>query len=447
MNILLVDDDTTILELLATILENMFRNAHIERCTRPDVAISLLEKHEYELIICDYEMPPHGTGELVYNYITECKIKSTFLLFTSLESTNLEFVNAETYTQPQFNYLKKPAPPKKFKECIKALVPQKTSIPEVAIQEYYGVRIHNFLRFNKTQCDIFLKLGENKFVKILNKDSEYDIDFIDKYILRNIHHFYIQKNDYDQFLVAFGASKFLSFEGETTTTFLQEAQKTHRYLSTLMTGIGISQYVIDIANEVSLKVVEEVSGEKQFSDLLKRLINSKDYTYDHTFLITTICSHICKELDLNNSALQKLSFASLIHDLGISDTKLCYLHDINPEEITSLPQEERSIIKDHHDLLTQVQNIPDLTDDIKNILKYHHLFDEKYTYNPNFQIERLNTIVSIFLVAHAFANELYKNDFNKVNNRDIITVLKYKFKTKNFTKIIKALEISFLKEN
>lgn len=442
MKILLVDDDTTILELLAIILENIFNPEIIDRATRPDHGIEKLSKTTYDLVICDFEMSPHGNGEMVFNYIVENAIQSKFVLFSSENKENLQMLKAEQFNTSQFNYLSKPAKPKVFKEFIKGII----DLPQIQSEAAFcPIRIHNFLRFSGTQCSIFVKLSNNKYVKILNPGDNYDIEFIDKYIAKKVTHLYIEKKDYDSFLVEFGGSKFLISDGLTTNNFIKEAQKTHRYLSTLMSGIGISEYALDIAEQISSQVLKQASGEKSLKDLLANLINSKDYSYDHTYLITCICSHLCKELGLSQKVLERLSFASLVHDIGISNAETCYIHDLKPKNIENLDKEEIQSIKGHHDILKNFKNLPDITDDVQMILTHHHLFEKDYPFNTNFQMERLNQVVSVFLVAHCFSNQLYLHRFDTSMIRDALTIVKFNFTTPNFTKIIRALEIIYVK--
>ncbi|OIQ20573.1 MAG: hypothetical protein BM556_01140 [Bacteriovorax sp. MedPE-SWde] len=443
MKILLVDDDTTILELLAIILENTFSPELVERCTRPDHAIEAIKKQDFDLIICDYEMPPHGRGDEVFNFVIDGDVKSKFVLFSSEDKKNLTILKDENFVAPQFFYLSKPSRPKDFKEFIREVLDDAPTITSTSA--FNPIRIHNFLRFSGTQCPIYIKLSTNKYVKIINAGAEYDLEFIDKYISKGIKQLYIERNDYDDFLVRFGKTSFLTSKETSSQDFLKEAQKSHRYLSTLMSEIGISEYVLDIANQISTEVIEKATEEKSLKKLLAKLIASKDYAYDHTYLITCICSHLCKELGLSNSVLERLSFASLVHDIGITDSHSCYIHDIEPKNISNQDKEKLDMIQDHHFILEEYKNLPDITDDLTNIMNHHHLFEESYPFNQKLQLERVNNVVAIFLVAHCFANQLYTYEFDSSKLRDALTVVKHNFSTPNFAKILRALEIVYIK--
>ncbi len=62
-HILIVDDDSFLLDMTKSILEQ--DNYRITTCSNPIVALELLKKNFYQLIICDYIMPELDGGELL----------------------------------------------------------------------------------------------------------------------------------------------------------------------------------------------------------------------------------------------------------------------------------------------------------------------------------------------------------------------------------------------
>lgn len=435
MKVLIVDDDNSIIELLAIILENSIAPKYIGRAINPQGAKDELSKTDYNLVICDYEMYPFGTGQDVFNYILENKVATSFLLFSGRDFESINFTGIADFGKHRFQYLKKPAQPRVIRESIAQLVKNNNDN-----KEYYGIRIHNFVRFESTKCNIYLKLGSDKFVKVLSKNDSYDNNFLQKYINKEVSHFYITKNDYDDFLVEIGRSNFL-VSTSSHKTFLDVAMKSHLYLTSLVANVGISDFVLAQANQLAVKSLEMSQKDKTLSKLIEGLINSQNYSYDHTFLITCFCTQIGIEIGLNNVALEKLAFTALIHDLGISRDSLCVIHDLFPEKIETLDLEEQFIIKNHHSILDKFKNSNDLTDDIERILKIHHIFNKDYIYNENTNLEKVSHFVGVFLISHMLSNELYKNDFDSSKLADSLTFIKHTFQGKNFEKILRALDI------
>lgn len=436
MKVLIVDDDNSIIELLAIILENSISPKHIGRALNPQSAKEELSQCDYNLVICDFEMYPYGTGQDVFDYIKDNNLSCKFLLFSGREFESTKFSGISEFGPHKFHYLKKPAQPKVIREAIAKLIQSHDDI-----KDYYGIRIHNFIRFESTKCNIYIKLGLDKYVKILNKDDSYDNQFLQKYIIKEVSHFYITKNDYNDFLVEFGRSNFL-VSNASQKTFLDTAMKSHLYLTSLVSNVGISDFVLEEANQLAIKSLEMSQRDKTLSKLIETLINSQNYSYDHTFLITCFCTQIGLEIGLNKIALEKLAFASLVHDLGISRDNLCVIHDLFPEKIEKLELEEQFIIKNHHSILDKFKHSNDLTDDIEKILKIHHTFDKEYIYNEIVTgLDKVSHFVGVFLISHMLSNEFYKNDFDSSKLADSLTNIKHTFQGPNFDKILRALDI------
>ncbi len=437
MNILVVDDDIAILELICIIVENSYSEANIVRASCPKTAIIELDKVNFDLIICDFEMPPFGTGKEVYDHLRKSNQQTHFLLFTSRNILEIEFLIANP--DQRLASLRKPARPKDIKSLLDKLL----NYDRAAKQENYKkIPIYNFTRFNYTNCPVYIEINKEKYVKILNKDQDYDIEFIQRYIKKEIKYFYITEGDYETFLAEFTSNGFLS-NTNSEKDFLKCAKSTHLYLAGLIQGIGLSQFTLDESSKLSLNAIEHGLN-SSFKSIIESLITSNDYSYDHTYLITCICTHIASEIGLTKKATERLANAALIHDLGIVRSDLNYIHDIRPELIDELPLDEQFTIKKHVKLLENSNNFEDISDEIQKILTIHHSFDENYPYNESMPNTGSSLIVSTFLVAHAFSNELYRYDFEPEKLREIFTILKYKFEQKQYYKIIKAIEDRFL---
>ncbi|EQC43817.1 response regulator [Bacteriovorax sp. Seq25_V] len=437
MNILIVDDDNAILELICIIVENAFESATIVRASCPNTAIAELDRYSFDLIICDYEMPPFGTGEDVYIHLRTHNSETQFLLFTS---RNLEEVDFLTDSNDQrLSSLQKPARPKDITAMLNKILNYDGDGEQ---SKYRRVPIYNFTRFNYTKCSIFIEINKEKYVKIINKEHEYEMDFIQRYIQKEIKYFYILAEDYEDFLVEFTSTNFLK-NTNSESDFLENAKKQHLYLASLVKQLGISQYSIDESSKLALQAIEQ-AHKSSFKGLIESLLKSNDYSYDHTFLITCICSHISGEVGLTKQANERLAMASLIHDLGIERADLNYIHDIRPEKIKDLTYDEQQIIRKHVKLLENNKNFTDISDEIQKILTIQHSFDENYPYNES-QMNTNNSVTTLtFLVAHAFSNELYHYEFKPEKLREIFTILNYKFAHKNFYKILKAIKDKFL---
>src|SRR5690606_38804360 len=154
------------------------------------------------------------------------------------------------------------------------------------------------MRHSMSHCDVFLKLTDKKYVKIINANEVYAISSIDKYFTKGITHLYIKNDDYDNFLDELSETPFLS-RPHSSNDFLSAAQKNHEILGGMIKTLGITTYTFNLASNMSTQVLNEVSKDENLKVLLDKIIRSHDYAYDHTFLITCFATAICNELNLD----------------------------------------------------------------------------------------------------------------------------------------------------
>lgn len=95
MKILIVDDNSDYLLLLSEFLE---RRLQIRPSTAASgqSALEALRLDEYDVVICDYEMPAMTGFELFERMVTE-KFTTPFLLYTNRDLANLPVFTGSTF--------------------------------------------------------------------------------------------------------------------------------------------------------------------------------------------------------------------------------------------------------------------------------------------------------------------------------------------------------------
>ncbi len=104
-NILLVDDETAILQLLTTILEKE-GFSHITTATSAEIALSLTKENNYDLIILDVMLPGQSGFDIcpIIRQQTDCPI-----FFLSAKASDLDKISGFSYGAD--DYITKPFNP------------------------------------------------------------------------------------------------------------------------------------------------------------------------------------------------------------------------------------------------------------------------------------------------------------------------------------------------
>lgn len=434
MKILFVDDDPNIINLYSVVLESICSKGELMFAHCPNEAIQILQNQkEIDLVISDFDMPPEGTGEEIYHYWkTEYRDKKKFMFFTSRETRELSFYDLDENNL----HLKKPATLKEFKQFL-------TSSTSTADQEYYPVAIYQFARWKKTKVPVYLSLSDSHFVKVFNPDEEYDMEQLQKYMKAGKKYLYIKHSDEGMFLDSYDTSYIFSHEDNQTFNF-ETVKQNHNFINAQVQTLGITPQTVKTAQKTAEHLIAVVEKSNSLFELLNRALNSKDFSYDHSYTTICICSQLVDQMGIDKSNLKKLSISALLHDVKISSSSLAAIHDLEPNKIKELSSEEQTELKEHCDLSDPLKEIELFGDEIASIIKFHHSGDEKYPYTEHKKdTTQLSVLQCIFQASHLVACELYKNEFNYNKLRDILTYSQYKYSGKKFDKIWHTMEYIF----
>ncbi|MGE3610302.1 MAG: response regulator [Bacteriovoracaceae bacterium] len=86
--ILVIEDNIDALELLASWIRNIFKGVAYTACNVRE-ALEVLGSHQFDIIICDYELPD-GTGEDVLKHLRQQKIVTPTILFSAHSDLSME---------------------------------------------------------------------------------------------------------------------------------------------------------------------------------------------------------------------------------------------------------------------------------------------------------------------------------------------------------------------
>ncbi|WP_127715787.1 response regulator [Halobacteriovorax sp. HLS] len=430
MQILMVDDDSSIIDLYSVVVEPLCVKNGFHVAYSPKEAIELIEKIDFDLIICDFDMPPTGTGEEVfYNWKENSKENQKFMFFTSRTLRELAFYKVE---DNQF-YLQKPTNLKKYRNYI-------NSVTKTDQSTYFPIAIYHFARWKKSKFPIYIKINNDKFIKVFNTEEEYDLDRLNTYIEKGQRFLYIQTKDENKFFDKYDYSTIF----ETEEYSYDSLKQNHHFLNSQVSMLGLTKQTLKTAQSTAEKIIQDVESKTTLFDLLQKAINSKDFTYDHSYLMVCICSYVCDQMSLDKSVLKKISTAALIHDVLIPTNRLALIHDLEPKKIEQLEAKDRDAILSHTSLSDTLSKMDDLTNEIQNLIEFHHSGIDDYSIsNHKKDLSQLNQNQCIFLASHFVACEIYRHDYDLHKISDILTFSKYKFSSKNFDKIWHTIEYVF----
>ncbi|MBT3983643.1 MAG: HD domain-containing protein [Bacteriovoracaceae bacterium] len=290
---------------------------------------------------------------------------------------------------------------------------------------YRKVRIANFWRFNKSLCDIYLKLSDIKYVKIINNNEQYSRSDIEKYSKKKLDHLYIRNEDFENFACGQFHTPFLILdksqwkEGQEEEALLT----THAFIHDLAKNVGISKLAVELAEAYVKEIEALITKEEDIYGLFLKMRENRDYLYDHSYLISCLSASMCMELPWKNrdEIAKKLTLAAIFHDITIDDPNLAMIDDINSPLLKEFSLEQRKKFKEHPEKTVEmIRKIKSFPADVETIIFQHHEKIDGSGFPKGIAEKHISPLSGAFQIIHSFVSELYNHEFDQSKVEEIL---------------------------
>jgi HD-GYP domain-containing protein (c-di-GMP phosphodiesterase class II) len=187
----------------------------------------------------------------------------------------------------------------------------------MAAEAYTSVRTVFFNKFDKSPCDLYLRLSDDKYVKVLNQNDELTSTFIGKYVSKKIFEFYLTNEDFkthqDSLFDFHSNAKEILVQGKKVQ--LPE----HEGMNEMMKELGVDEKQTKQINNISTQIVTDLNtGSHEFSSIISKFTtSSKRFLYDHSYLTALISCLIASKNEWGSTPnKEKLCMASILHEIG-----------------------------------------------------------------------------------------------------------------------------------
>lgn len=271
------------------------------------------------------------------------------------------------------------------------------------------ISIVDLLVIPKLPCDVYIKLRNEKFIKIYTIESVLNLEDVSKFLERGVNYLHIDESEFKHFQ---------NLKITRDDINIQEVRL--MTLKNTVKQIGLDEDIIDHVEEVMADIVHSFSKDKDIFRSLKIFEHSLNYTSEHSLLLSYLNISVMRNWKMFDKNMEsKIIKASLFHDFSIEDSLTAMLHDLYPNQMT-----DKSFHHDHSMKTHEIfQNSTLIPSDVLSILKTHHMFDIKRIASADV-LNSLPLVNAIFCMNHNFLNELYRRQFRRNEVADILNELK-----------------------
>ncbi len=259
-----------------------------------------------------------------------------------------------------------------------ASVPRKEGVSdelEVSLtdENFSRIKIEEFYSSQAVLFDIYIKLSDNKYLKILHTGDTFSKERLDKYKNeKKVESLYFHNNDRRKFIQYnnFLTKKLIDNQLVPAYNKVNSLKNvTEKFIEEAFT-VGIKPLVLDQGKEVCESVFKLVETQADLYSVLKSYQNFDPSAYSHAFLVTLYTTAIIKQFEWQSKAtIEAAAMACMFHDVGKS---------LLPKEFVGLSTknmtpEQFEQYQKHPELGYQlVENNRGLNNSVKQIILQHH---------------------------------------------------------------------------
>lgn len=286
---------------------------------------------------------------------------------------------------------------------------------DVKDDQFSQVRIGEFYSAPSVMFDIYVKLKDNHYVKILHAGDEFSKERIDTYKeKKKVEFLYFHKSDMRKFVQYNNhlAKKLINNERVPLDSKVKQLKNvTAQYVDQLFTE-GVKPQVIEQGREVCENMYQLVEKQEDLYKLLRSYQDFDPNAFTHAFLVSMFSTAIIKQFDWQSkTTIETTAMACLFHDIG----KLKLPPEFKGLRPADMTDEQLELYKTHPDLGVEVvEGNRTINNSIKQIILQHHEAYDGSGYPFGKKGSKILTLANIVCLADDFTHIMVDENLEPV---------------------------------
>ncbi len=411
--ILLVDDEFEILEILETLILSEI-NCEIVKSVSGNKAIEELKKDQkFDLILSDYNMTD-GNGADLFNYnVQNSNLPFIFISGGYLEDyddvQNFYEVNSQNF------YIHKPVNFEVLLERIElslgsGVKNRISKVKEDNSEQKYSSLMYSFVKnYDITKYEVFLKLNDEKFVKIKNAGDS-NKEELERYEDKVKNIYYMKTPDFCNFLEIVMKDHIKNVvESPAKISTVEILGSSLEIMHESLTHLGMTESQIKLVNSTVEKSLDILKKESVLKDRVELFLKSKGYYVSHSLTAAHLCYLIATKMEIaDEKNLKKFVMAAILHDITLADSDLCQVYDISSELYESLDLADKDKVLNHAtECSTVLDKVDSIPVDVITLVKEHHEWPNSGGFPLQKSSSSLFKLSTVFIASLHFADHIF----------------------------------------
>jgi response regulator RpfG family c-di-GMP phosphodiesterase len=413
--ILVAEDEGDLREVYCLLIGSEFQAEFLE-AENGEVAIRMIKENpKIDIIVSDFNMPK-ANGLDVYK---ESRSEGKSIPFILVTSDRLED-HPQFKNQPNTGYVQKPfSEESMFKEIRRILA--KDAVEVYSEHKYVPISTSTLHKIKEISRPLYVKLGDDKFVKIVNEGSVFDDTFVDRFNQKGVKRLFVEKSDLNTLTLHFKTSVMNEMLFKGLAGRKSEAIHLSASVQELVAGsvktFGINEEAAQLAEKNVQLVGAVLETTPEISTIFQWIDEAEgEEGIIHSMLLTYLITAMSREIEFPHKfGLEILSLASFFHDVILDENQVRNeARFINGLQLGSnVNKSDLMAVSDHMkrtiDALSPWKSSPI---ELPIVIAQHHEKPDGTGFPEKLSADQIHDLSAIFIVAHDLV-EIYLRSKNR----------------------------------
>jgi HD-GYP domain-containing protein (c-di-GMP phosphodiesterase class II) len=305
-------------------------------------------------------------------------------------------------------------------------LPAETSVKEVIskveaalkidqkAQQYCKISLKSLLvRKDEIRCDVYMKLSEDKYVKVLNASDRFDGPDFHRFSAKNVEYLYLLRSDFLE-LMGELAAKLDKIKatggGDDLGAVISLAGTIYQAVHAALETEGFTPELQKLAASSTGMAVATIQKNPSLKNMLAKLDENRDnYLGWHSIALSYLSCKLATLMGWQSEAtFYKLALASFLHDITLPNDELAQLLDLDQINLANLSLADRALVLRHP--LTAAQllgGFGDIPGEVAFIVKQHHERQDGSGFPDGLEAKDMSVVSALFVIAHDIVTAIF----------------------------------------
>ncbi len=374
-------------------------------------------------------------------------LEKTFSIipFIDISEGEVTSAKAKTFLEAQDDIVRAPTPidPK----VLEGIVASSLDVFRNRLNDQYReIKIDHLRNLDQAVCSIFVKLSPTKYIKYIEKGSEFTGEIIEDLVKRKVKKLYVDKESIGEFSNLATQKLVEKFDDENLTSEDKHLLSivSNETIKQNLKNLGVSPLTLELGHKTLVSTASNFSQEKKLDKLLELLTKSTNYEAEHCVMASYIGMAMINISDWNTPENHlKICSAALLHDASLIGTGLGMIGDQSSTMFKKLDEKQKKIFLKNPevsaDILLKCKIFPH---DAHTIVLQQGERPGGKGFPKALDSTQVKPLSCIFILAHDFIHKIYHLGMSPENKGIVLAELEAKYDEGNFLKAYQLLERS-----